>query len=377
MKVRNFFIAITIIATVAGCNSGSNPEAVQQEITQKKKEIATLQKEVQELEKKLEKDSVYKVPVFLKEMKPEVFRHQIEVNGSVEAELQATISPETNGQIRAIHVEEGQHVSKGQLLMELNTEVTRKSINEIETSLELAKTTFEKQKKLWEQNIGSEMQYLQAKNQKESLESRLETMKAQLDMARVKAPFAGIVDDIMMKKGDLAMPGARAMTMVNLSKLKVNADVSEAYLSKIEKGDTVILEFPAFPELQLQAPIYRTGNIIQPDNRTFKVQVRINNIQDKLKPNIISVLHINDYTNKNAFIVPSIIIKRDMKGNFLFVAVEDPQEGMIAEKRYVETGKSFRDKTEVLDKLKEGDRVIVEGYNMVTTGTKIDIKDSK
>jgi RND family efflux transporter MFP subunit len=178
----------------------------------------------------------------------------------------------------------------------------------------------------------------------------------------------------MMKKGDLAMPGRQIMKMVNLDKLKINADISEAYLSKIDKGDTVTVEFPAYPDIKFKTPVYRTGNIIHPDNRTFQVQLKINNIDEKLKPNIISVLHINDYTNKNAFVVPSIIIKKDMKGRFLFVTNEEPEKGLVAEKRYVKTGKSYKDQTEILSGLSGGEKVIVDGYNKVATGTNIRVK---
>lgn len=364
------------IAFLAGCNSGKTDEEIRSEINEKKKTINQLEKEIQELENKQKEDSVYNVPVNTQTITPEVFKHQIEVNGNVEAQKQANISPEINGQIKKIHVEEGQRVQKGKLLVELSTEITRSNIQELKTSLELAKTTYEKQKSLWEENIGSEMQYLQAQNQKESIENQLETAKAQLEKANIKAPYSGIVDDILMKEGDLAMPGSPLLRIVNLEKLNINADISEDYLSKVTKGDTVKLSFPAYPEINMQAPVYRTGNIIEPDNRTFKIQLKISNIEEKLKPNIISVLQINDYTNPDAFVVPSIIIKKDIDGEFLFVAVKDEQGNIIAKKRYVETGKSYKSQTEITDGLERGDNVIVDGYNMVTSGTNVKVKKS-
>ncbi len=374
MKRINIILIIILMTVSFSCNQDKSPEQISQEITEKKKEIRELRKQVSELESKLEEDTVSRVPVHTKTVDIEVFKHMIEVNGSVEAELQANVSPEINGHIKMIHVNEGQRVSEGQQLLTLSTEVVSNNIQEVKTSLDLARTTYEKQKKLWDQEIGSEMEYLQAKNRVESLESRLKTLQAQLDMAQIKAPFAGIVDDIMMKRGDLAMPGSPLLTMVNLKDLKVNTHVSEAYLSKVEKGDTVRVEFPAFSNLSMDVPVFRTGNIINPDNRTFKVQIKINNIESKLKPNIIAIVHINDYTNRHALVVPSIVIKKDMDGSFLFVVKQDEKEGLVAEKRYVETGKSYRDQTEVLSGLNEGDRVIVEGYNMVTSGTKVSVK---
>lgn len=374
MKIQKSIIIVSALLLMAGCQSNTKEKDIQKNINKKKADVARLQEEIKVLKDQLKADSTYAVPVYTKEIEPEVFTHMIEVNGSAEAEEQANISPEINGQIREILVEEGDRVKKGQLLAKLNTDVNQKNMQEIETSLELAKTTYKKQKKLWEQNIGSEIEYLQAKNQKESLESRLETMKAQLNMALIRAPFSGIIDDIMKKEGDLAIPGNPMINLVNLERLKINANISEAYLSSIEEGDSVQLKFPAYPGLELIAPIFRTGNIIKPANRTFEIQLKINNIDEKLKPNIITVLHINDYSNPKALIAPSIIIKRDMQGDFIFVAKQNSKNQLIAEKRYVTTGKSYQEKTEILQGLKIGERVITEGYNMVTTGSLIEEK---
>lgn len=374
MKIQKSIIIVSALLLMAGCQSTTSEEDIQESINKKKTEVARLQEEIKSLKDQLKADSAYAVPVYTKEIKPEVFSHMIEVNGSAEAVEQANISPEVNGQIKEILVEEGDRVKKGQLLARLNTDVNQKNIQEIKTSLELAKTTYEKQKKLWEQKIGSEIEYLQARNQKESLESRLETMKAQLNMALVRAPFSGIIDDIMKKEGDLALPGNPMINLINLTRLKINADISESYLSSIKEGDSVQLEFPAYPGIQLKAPIFRTGNIIKPANRTFEIQLKINNIDEKLKPNIITVLHINDYTNSKALTVPSIIIKRDMQGEFIFVAKKNANNQLIAEKRYVTTGKSFQEKTEILQGLEPGELAITEGYNMVSTGSLVEEK---
>lgn len=313
-----------------------------------------------------------KVPVVVKIIKQEVFNHYIEVSGTVGAVNEAFISPEMNGQIKKIHVNEGARVKKGDLIISLNTSVIDKSIEELKTGLELARTIYSKQKELWDQKIGSEIQYLQAKNSKESLEGKLQTLYAQLDMARVKAPFDGIVDEIMQKEGELATLGRQIVQMVNLSKMEINADVSEMYLPKVKKGDLVKVEFPAYPELREQIPIYRTGNIVNPSNRTFKVQLRIGNKNETLKPNIISILHINDYSNNTALVVPSIIIKKDNNGDFLFTAVKEDGK-LVAKKTYIKSGMSYKDNTEVHEGIKEGDQVVVNGYNMVATGTIIEI----
>ncbi|MFH2143476.1 MAG: efflux RND transporter periplasmic adaptor subunit [Bacteroidota bacterium] len=314
----------------------------------------------------------YATSVRIKTIGYELFDHYIEVTGSVEAINDAFISPQMNGQIKKIYVNEGDYVKQGQILAILNTEVTQKSIEEIKTGLELATTTFEKQKELWDQGIGSELQFLQTKNQKEQLEKRLETLEAQLRMSTISAPFDGIVDNIMQKEGELGVPGMQMIQLINLSRLKINADVSETYLSKINKGDTVKVEFPAYPEIQLYVPVNRTGNVVKQGNRTFEIELKLNNIENKLKPNIISVLHIKDYTQDSAFVVPSIIVKNDLKGNFLFI-VEQNDSTATAKKVYVKTGKSYKDKTEITEGLVFNNKVITAGYNIVSNGSEIEI----
>ncbi|NJK86766.1 MAG: efflux RND transporter periplasmic adaptor subunit, partial [Bacteroidales bacterium] len=200
--------------------------------------MAELQKQVSD---SAEMGSV--VAVEVKNIQPEVFKHYITVFGNVEADKYAKISPEMNGQIDQILVEEGQRVNKGQLLVSLNTSAIQSSINEVKTSLELATTTFEKQKSLWEQGIGSEMQYLQAKTAKEATEARLNMLEAQMRMSQIRAPFDGLVDKIYMKVGELAAPGMPVIEFVNLSKLTIKADVSEAFIGNVRAGEEVELTF--------------------------------------------------------------------------------------------------------------------------------------
>lgn len=318
--------------------------------------------------------NIHKVSVRVKTIKPEKFISYFEVNGFVEALQNAFISPELNGQIKQINVEEGQRVSKGDILAVLNTDITRKGVEELKTGLEFATVTFEKQKELWDQKIGSEIQFLQAKNTKESLEKKLETLEEQLEMANVRAPFDGIVDEIFSKVGEMGTPGRQIVQLVNLSKLIVEADVSEAYISKINKGDTVQINFPAYPDIVLYEPIYRTGNVINPDNRTFKIQVRINNVGEKFKPNIMANIKIEDYVNDSAFVVPSIIIKKDInKGSFIFEA-QKTDSSVVANKIFIEPGVSYNDKTVIKKGVTKNQQIIVDGYNMVATGTDIEIK---
>ena len=315
-----------------------------------------------------------KVPVLIENTAFREFSHFIEVTGVVEAEYYAVISSEISGQIKKIHVREGQLVKKGQLMVSLNSKVTESTIAEVKTGLVLAKKIYEKQKELWEQNIGSEIQYLEAKTSKESSENRLKTLQAQLEMARIKAPFEGVVEEIYSKEGELAIPGLQLVYVINLSKLKVVAEVSETYLPNIKKGDMAILEFSSYPDIKLKIPINRTGNVINKQNRTFKVEFNFENPESLLKPNILTTVKLNDYYTDSALIVPSIIIKQDMKGSYLYVASGKGADS-YAKKIYIEKGRSYQDKTMVLQGLEKDQMIIISGYNKVYDGIAIEIKN--
>ena len=301
---------------------------------------------------------------------PQKFQHFIEINGSVQAEKDAIVSPEINGVIKNIYVEEGQNVKKGELVVSLNTSIIRSNINEVKTSQELANSSYEKQAELWKENIGTEMQYLQAKNSKEALEGKLRTLQAQLEMARIKAPFDGVVDQIFAKEGELATPGARILHIVNLTKLKVYGSVSETFLPNIQKGASVSLSFPVYPDYTKTANIYRKSEVINEKSRTFKIEIKLDNEENKLKPNMISKILLNDFTADNVFVVPSQIIKHDYEGSFLYIA-ERNGGNLVARKKYVKTGNTYENRTMVLEGLNENDKVIVVGYNMVSSGAHI------
>ena len=316
----------------------------------------------------------HKIPVEVLSVQQQTFNHYFEVKANVEAVEYAIISPETPGQIKKIYVNEGQHVNKGELLLKQSSSIVEGQIRSIQAQLNLAEITYNKQKELWiDKNVGSEIQYLQAKTQYESLQEQLKTLQAQLEMSEIKAPFSGIVDKINSKEGEMASPGMQIIQLVNLNKIKFVGDVSETYLPVINKGDTVDISFSTYPNIKLREPIYRTGNIINPSNRTFNIEVRAKNINSKLKPNMISSVVINDYSKDSALVVPSIIIKKDFEKQFIFVAVEGDST-TIASKIYVETGRSYKDKTIISKGVSVGDKVIVKGYNIVSNGSPIEIK---
>lgn len=372
-----FFVLIVIF--IAGCGNNNNPEnkdEIKKQITEYKNQVDELNNKIADLEKQLNNDPANnsnKIPISVKEMKYEPFSHYFEVNGTVEAINAAFISPEINGQVLNIFVQEGERVKKGQPLLKLNSSITESSIKEIETGLELANTVYERQKRLYDKNIGSEIDYLTAKNNKEALESKLKTLHAQQDMALVKSPVNGIVDDIFIKEGEMAMPGMQAMQVVNLDNLYVDADVSEAYLTKVKKGDMVLLEFPSYPDIKMKVPVHRIGNVVKTANRTFTVQLKIKNKNEVIKPNVLAIIKINDFSSESSLLVPSLIIKQDLKGSYVYI-VRKHSKNITAMKRYVKTGISYGDETIITEGLHEGDKVIVNGYNQVSDGAEVEIR---
>jgi membrane fusion protein (multidrug efflux system) len=313
-----------------------------------------------------------KIPVRIKKVERTPFAHFVETSGDVESVNWAFISPQTNGQVVKVNVDEGDYVGKGQVLVELNDAIIRKNIAELQTQLDLAKVTYEKQKSLYDQNIISEIQYLQAKTQKEALEKKLEVLNEQLSYTRVKAPFAGTVENIQIKEGEIAAPGRQLMQLYNLNKLKIKADLSEKYIGSIKKGDTVLVHFDNLNIADLKLPVYRIGSVINPNNRTFEIELRFNNKDKLIKPNMVARLKIKDYYNPHAFVVPTPLVKKYFDKNFLFVA-KKVNGKLKAKKVYVKTNQTYNGYTEVVKGLHEGDSLIVEGYNEVSDNSLIEI----
>lgn len=359
-----------------GCAQDS-PEAIEKKIIDYKSRINTYNEKIAELEEQLKGNSANPdeemgTVVRIKELSPESFSHYINVSGKVIAEEEAFISPEMNGQIDRIYVDEGQNVKKGQLLISLNSDVTEKNIKEVQTNLELLTKLYEKQKELWDQNIGTEVQFLQAKSNKESAEARLATLEEQIEMARIRAPFSGIVEDILVKEGEMAMPGVRMLHLVNLYDLSIESDISENYLNDIREGEKVEVTFPTFPDMNKMLPIKRVGSVIDNMSRTFQIELELKNQDGRIKPNQLAELRVNDFSADDALVVPSITVKQDISGYFIY-HVAKGEKGPEAEKLYVTPGRFSGDQTMIVEGLEPGMKIIVEGFNLVKDGTRVNV----
>ena len=372
-------IIISLVFFAVSCGSSERtPEAIKNQIQTYKDEIANLEDKIATLENELDEsgnaEKASKVLVKAQAITKQHFAHYVQSSASLEAVNSAFISPEIAGQIQTVHVNEGQFVQKGQLLVSLNADIINSSIKELETSYELAKTVFAKQDELWSQKIGSEIQYLEAKNNKESLESKLNSLKLQRSKSRIIAPIAGIVDNIHINKGELAMPGAQIIELVNISTFYVNADVSEKYIPVIKRGNEITVSFPTFPDWKMETTVHRTGNVIKAANRTFTLQARIANKENKLKPNMLATITFRDFEVDDALVVPSIIVKEDFKGKYLYL-VEKKDGRSVARKTYITTSHSNDVGTMITNGVKAGDEVIIEGYNVMKDGIEIEVQN--
>jgi RND family efflux transporter MFP subunit len=373
-KLMNHLAAIISVVLLVSCASGNagndDAKSKQAQLAEYKQQAHELKLKIDELEKELKAEAkVEYTEVVLSDIEPRKFEHFIEVTGKVEADREIDTSPEGAGQIVEIKVAEGQRVSKGTVLATMNTAPIDRTIEQTEVNLQMAQTTFDRQKNLWEQNIGSEMQYLQAKSNKEALEKQLENLQSQKNMSIIKAPLDGVIDVIYQKTGQIASPQAPFARLVNLEKIKVYADVAEPYLTKIKKGDEVLVNFPALGESSTTT-IQMIGNYIDPHNRTFRVRLDLNNRDGLIKPNLDAVVRIRDYVAEDAVVIPSLLIKEDFKGHYTFIA-ESNSDNLTAKKVYVETGVSDNNMTEVREGLAPGMRIISTGFSQVIDGSPI------
>lgn len=342
---------------------------VKKSLEEKKKGYTDAVRSVKEKIDLLKKDEKKGKPVEVGAVVKKEFAHYLKVHGVAEATNNILINPEVGGAIRVIHVREGQKVSKGQKLITIDNSTVVSNINSLESQLEFATIMHDKQKSLFDQNIGTEVQYLQAKNQKESLENSIKTLQSQLSKFIIKAPVSGTVDQVFPKQGELAAPQMPLVRVVNLDKVFIEADVSESLLGKINSGDVVDVDFGSI-DYSTKGKIVQVGQFINPFNRTFKIRVDlVGENNPMIKPNMLSVVRLKDYYNPEVVVIDTKIILQDYEGDFVFVNEEE-----IAVKKRIVLGKSYQSETEILEGLTGSESMIYAGYRNLTAGEMLEVR---
>lgn len=305
-----------------------------------------------------------------------VFNHYTEVQGDVATKENIIIFPEYSGVLTKVYVKEGQRVNKGAVLAKIDDGGLSSQLAQLEARAALAKTTADRQKRLWEQNIGSEIQYLETQTNYEAARNSVDQLKSQLGKTTVRAPFSGVIDQVLSDEGQVVNPGQdQLFRLVNLENMYVQAAVPEVYLSKIQPGTPVIIEIDAIGK-EFEGKVRQVGNFINPNNRTFQIEVAIPNKDGLVKPNLIATVKINDYTAKNTVIIPENTVQKNSMGeNLVYVFQPESDSTGIAKKVLVKTGYSYKESTEIKDGLKPGDQLIVEGAKNLRDQQKVKIKN--
>ena len=349
-------------------------------IRQKKAELDATAQEISMQLKQLdnsikELDPQEKVPLITTFTAEEsVFDHFVELQGNVSTKQNVVITAEYGGVLRQVYVKEGQNVSKGQMLAKIDDGGLSQQLAQVKIQAALAKTTFERQARLWDQKIGSEIQYLQAKSNYEAQEEAVNQIQQQIGKTIVRAPFSGTIDDVITEQGSVVAPGqSQLFRIVNLDDMYIETDVPERYISDIVKGKEVKVEFPVLGK-EVDAKVRQAGNFINPANRSFKVEIAIPSKNLDIKPNLTAKLKINDYTNPKAILIPQSIISENAEGQqYVYTIIDKVDNKATVKREFIETGKVQGNYIEVLSGIRNGEEIIDEGARSVKDGQEVKI----
>jgi RND family efflux transporter MFP subunit len=370
--MKNIVFA-TLILILASCGGGSELDKKKSELAQYKATFAELKGKIEQLEKEIAVLDTAKVSekarlVTLKPITRSAFAHYVDLQGSVDSDENVAVQPGMPGLVTRVYVKEGDMVSAGKVLAETDNRAIRESIAQLQTNYDFAKTAFEKQKRLWDQKIGSEIQFLQAKTQYESLGKSMDALQAQLDMTRIKSPIAGVVDQANVKVGEFAAPNMfGAFRVVNEKSMKVIAKVAESYIGKVKVGNPVSIRIPDLNDT-LIAKISYVGKVVDPMSRTFAVEISLGGIENDLRPNMMTMISIQDELLPDAVVVKSNYVQKDAMGNTYLMLAEGAKGSMKAKKQLVKTGLSYGDFVVITEGLDGTEQYIESGYQEVTDG---------
>ena len=390
--MKNIFPIIISLFILASCSQGkekSFDEVIEsnnlKELQEKRTEIDLKQQEISEQlkilnEKISQLDTIKNLPLVTTiKVEPQQFDHFLELQGNVQTKQNLVIYPEFNGTLTKVYVEEGQRVKKGQILAKIDDGGLSQQLAQLQIQADLAKTTFERQERLWKENIGSEIQYLQAKSSFEAQQQAVNQLKTQLAKTNVTAPFSGVIDDVITDQGSVVSPGmSQLMRIVNLDNMYIETDVPESYITNITVGKTVKINFPVLGKT-IEGKIRQAGNFINPANRTFKVEIAVPNTDKSIKPNLTAKLKINDYSSAKAILIPQSIISENANGEqYIYVIneINDKNEGKV-DRVIIETGKAQGDVIEVISGIETQAEIIKEGARSVKDGQSVKVINLK
>lgn len=372
--MKTFGAAALAALLLTACGGGADTlEAKKAKLEQLKAEQSDLATAIKTLEDEISSagdssgaamDAKAKV-VAVTPVATQTYEHNIDVQGQVEGDENVTLVAKMAGSISSLYVKAGDKVSEGQVLAEVEHDMTKAQIADLKANLDLAREMYNKQSKLWEQQIGSEIQYLQAKANKESLEQKMAQLLEAEKMHKFISPINGTVDDVGLKIGQVVAPGLPAIRVVNFGNLKVRADISESYASTIRQGDSVLLYFPDINK-RVNSVVSYSAKVIDPMTRTFTIEIKLPS-EDVYRPNMVAQIKVVNYRNDKAITVPINTIQKIDGQNIVFVA--DQEDGQtVAKKREVTIGSMYNNKAEILDGLKEGEQLITTGFQDLTEG---------
>ncbi len=371
MKYLVYLFSFCLLLTACQEQEQIDPNAIPTDLNgkkdflkKKKAELRQLTQLIQQTETEIDalipddqkaRTLVTTMPVPLKD-----FERFVEIQAAVEADDMVAASSETGGRILKMSFKEGDAIRKGQLIAKIDLQQIDNQIAELETAMDLAKEVYERQSRLWKQNIGSELQYLEAKNNVDRITKSMESIQFQQTKANVYAPISGIIEMVNLKQGEMASPGMPILQILNTNKVKVVADIPETYLGKVKRGEKVSIKFPAL-DTEIQAGISQLGRTIDPANRTFEAKINLNNSKGIYKPNLLALMLINDFTAKKVPVIPVEMVQQEVSGkDYVYIKIQG-EKGAIAKKVFVKTGENYNGEVIIEEGLTGGEEMIVEG----------------
>jgi RND family efflux transporter MFP subunit len=372
--MKHLFLLLVLTLVLSCGTSDKESQSLTELKTKKaalKEQMDRMGTELKEIEMAISELDTLKKLMSVTSIKAEVkdFNHYVEVQGTVKADQTIDLHAEMGGTVTAILVKEGQNVSKGQLLATLDSEVIDNSVLQLDTQLALATTTFERQARLWEQNIGSEIQYLQAKAQKEGLENSVKSLKAQARKMKIIAPFSGIIDQIYAKTGELTSPQKPFLKLVNLSKVYIESEVTETYLNSIKKDTKVLLNFRSIGT-SVEASVSQIGNFINPNNRSFKMRIDLKNHNNELKANLLADIKINDFS-ANGTVIPTRLVQRDRDNKTFVYTIEPKENNYKVVKTYVTEVMNYDNQSYISEGLIPNSILVDKGARLVNNNEEV------